>query len=309
MGTEIPMETRLLIKRVSSGGLVRWDGLPYIWSTNASGKRVATLSTICATKNAEWDMVDVDSGATHTGSTANYLVPNVNQCLSCHSNEDKEAGTAPIGPKIRNLNGPYRSESDITTGQSTHAVAGKNQVKYWCDNGLMIGCPDGKNGRPDSISHLSNNVLTDLERLPIFNKEGDGDSGNKNSAKDIESRARAYLEVNCEHWHNDRGYAASTGFYLDSFKTVDASYGICKSTTAPGTEGRGGHIYDFVPKSSADSIVVFRTGSTATTPSARMPPIARSVYHDEGNALLAQWINTVRVTDNNKYPNSQVCGK
>jgi uncharacterized repeat protein (TIGR03806 family) len=300
--TEVPVETRLLIKRVNSkGNIARWDGLPYIWATNASGKRVATLSMIGGISPAAWNFDDVDSGLHHEGSTPNYLVPNAGQCLSCHSGELKEPGAAPIGPKIRNLNGPYRSESDFPTDQSNalkNPVLGKNQVQYWCSIGAMIGCPTTMTLNPTT------QVLTNLERLPIFNKAGDGNA--TDPAKDVEARARAYLEVNCAHCHNNQGYASNTGFYLDAFRTVDASYGICKSTTATGTEGRGGHTYDIVPASSADSIVTFRTGPTATTPSARMPPIARSVYHDEGNALLAKWIDTV-VTKS--YPNGSVCGK
>jgi parallel beta-helix repeat protein len=300
--TEVPMETRLLIKRVnSSGNIARWDGLPYIWGTDASGKRVATLSMIGGLSSASWNFDDVDSGAHHESSTPNYLIPNAGQCLSCHSNEDKEPGTAPIGPKIRNLNGPYRSESDFPTDQSNatkNPILGKNQVQYWCSSGALIGCPATMTLNPTT------QVLTNLERLPIFNKAGDGNA--TDPAKDLEARARAYLEVNCAHCHNNKGYASNTGFYLDAFRAVDSSYGICKSTTATGTEGRGGHTYDIVPASSADSIVTFRTGPTATTPSARMPPLARSVYHDEGNALLAKWIDTV-VTKN--YTNGSVCGK
>lgn len=296
--TEVAMETRLLIRRINAkGNIARWDGLPYIWSTDASGKRVAKLSMIGGTANAAWDVVDVDSGVRHTGNTNNYSIPNANQCLSCHSNEDKDPGSSPIGPKIRNLNGPYKSESDVVTGQGRSEVAGKNQVKFWCDKGIMIGCPTTMTLNPTT------QVLTNLERLPVFNKVNDGDA--TDSKKDIESRTRAYLEVNCEHCHNDRGYAASTGFYLDSFRPVDIKYGICKTTTATGAEGRGGHIYDIVPGSSATSIVAFRTGSGATTPSAKMPPIARSVYHDEGNALIKQWIDTVVTKD---YANG-ACGQ
>lgn len=308
--TEVPMETRLIIKRVNSkGSISRWDGLPYIWTTNSSGKRIATLSLIGGSANAAWNFDDVDSSAHHEGSTPNYLIPNTGQCISCHSGELKEPGAAPIGPKIRNLNGPYRSESDVLTDQSNPAknpIVGKNQVQYWCDQKALIGCPATMTLNP------ATQILTNLERLPIFNKEGDGDAGNKNSAKDVEARARAYLEVNCAHCHNNQGYASNTGFYLNVFnadgtdRTVDSSYGICKSTTATGTEGRGGLTYDIVPASAAESIVVFRTGPTATTPSARMPPLARSVYHDEGNALLTQWINTV-VTKS--YANGSVCGK
>ena len=49
-----------------------------------------------------------------------------------------------------------------------------------------------------------------------------GDSGfTADSPEDIEARARAYLEVNCSHCHNVRGFAANTGFYLDSMRKVE----------------------------------------------------------------------------------------
>src|SRR3546814_6476179 len=71
-----------------------------------------------------WQTTDVDSGIVHTGSTNSYLVPNANQCLSCHSRADQEAGSAPIGLRIRNMNGPYPTESSRVTEQSKPEVAG-----------------------------------------------------------------------------------------------------------------------------------------------------------------------------------------
>ncbi|MGB1582144.1 MAG: hypothetical protein ACPHER_11680, partial [Nevskiales bacterium] len=88
-----------------------------------------------------WNYHDVDSGQLKQGSTDEYLLPNANQCNSCHSNDDAETGTAPIGPKARNLNRPYRSESPLPSGQASHPVAGVNQLQYWCQNGLMKNCP------------------------------------------------------------------------------------------------------------------------------------------------------------------------
>jgi len=106
-----------------------------------------------------------------------------------------------------------------------------------------------------------------------------------------------------------RGFAASTGFYLDSFRPVDISYGICKRPTATGQEGNGGRTYDIHPGNVADSILAFRIGPNATVPAARMPPIARSVVDTEGSALIEQWIANVVKADEAKYPGSTSCAQ
>lgn len=299
-GTENAVETRLLIKRVNSKGQARWDGVPYIWETDGSGKRVARLAMGGGTAAVSWHYTDADSGALHEGSTPSYSIPHANQCLSCHANEDADTGSAPIGPKVRNLNRAYRSESKQVTGQSQHEVLGKNQIQYWCQQGLLSGCPSDLGVDPIS------QIATKLERLPTFNKPGDAGFAAE-TAQDIEARARAYLEVNCQHCHNERGFAASTGLYLDFLRPVNNTYGVCKRPTATGQEGNGGRTYDIHPGNVADSILPFRIGPTATTPAARMPPIARSVVDEEGHALIEQWIAQVVVKDESKYPGSTSC--
>ncbi|TJY61175.1 hypothetical protein E4T66_10160 [Sinimarinibacterium sp. CAU 1509] len=300
-GTLNPVETRLLIKRVNSKGQARWDGVPYRWETDAAtGKRVAKLAMGGGTASVSWDTTDVDSGQRHSGSTSSYLIPNANQCLSCHANEDLDTGSAPIGPKIRNLNRPYRSESNIVTDQGRHEVLGQNQIQYWCSRGLMAGCPTNLAVDPQT------QIAAGVERVPTFNKPGDAGFA-VGSGDDVEARARAYLEVNCAHCHNARGFASNTGFYLDVFRPVDGSYGICKRPTATGTVGNGGRVYDIHPGASTDSIVVFRTGPEATVPAARMPPIARSVVDVEGHALIDQWIRDVVRPDEGRYPGSTSC--
>ena len=300
-GTETAVETRLLIKRVNSKGAARWDGMSYIWSTDAgTGKRVAKLAMGGGTASVRWDHTDVDSGTKHTGSTANYLIPHANQCLSCHSREDSEAGAAPIGLKVRFMNEPFGAESKAVTGQSRHEVAGKNQLAYWCGKGILAGCP------ADLGVDDMKQIATKLERVPVYNKPGDSGFP-ANSGQDIEARTRAWLEVNCQHCHNVKGFAGSTGFYLDSMRPVDSTYGVCKNPTATGQEGNGGRAVDFHPGSAVDSIVDHRIGPTATTPAARMPPLARSVIDSEAHALVKQWIDTVLVADEAKYPGSTSC--
>lgn len=299
--TETPVETRLLIKRVNNKGVARWDGAAYIWTTE-NGKRVAKLALGGGSASVHWQTTDVDSGIVHTGSTPNYLIPNANQCLSCHSRNDQETGSAPIGPKVRNMNKPYRPESLFATGQGQHAVAGHNQIEWWCSHGLMTGCPADL-GVDDATQ-----IAKSIERVPVFNKPGDA-GFTAGSAQDIEARARSWLEVNCQHCHNVSGFAASTGFYLDYFRKVDTSYGICKRPTATGQEGNGGRSYDIHPGEAADSIMEFRIGPTATTPAARMPPLARSVVDEEGHALIAQWIQDVVHADEAAYPGSTSCAR
>lgn len=294
-GSENVVETRLLIKRTSANGKTRWDGLTYIWGIE-NGQRVARLALKGGTAAVNWDYTDVDSGARYTGSAPSYSIPHANQCLSCHSNEDKEPGSSPIGTKVRMLNRAYESESPFDTGQAGHEIAGQNQLKYLCDKGLIADCPN----------LVVTNGIANVERVPIFNKPGDAGFA-PGSDEDIEARARAYLEVNCQHCHNDRGFAANTGMYLDYFRKVDNSYGICKRPTATGQEGSGGRTFDIHPGDDTDSIMVFRIGPEATTPAARMPPIARSVVHVEGHALVQQWIRDVVEADNARYPGSESC--
>jgi uncharacterized repeat protein (TIGR03806 family) len=299
-GTENVVETRLLIKRVNSQTHdARWDGLVYVWKTGNDGKRYAELTPTGGTASVSWDLHDVDSGAHLAGSAPAYQIPNHNQCLSCHSREDSEPGAAPIGLKVRNLNRPYGSESPIPTQQAQMDIAGMNQVAWLCQRGLMLGCPD-------LGVDAGTQVAANVERLPVFNKPGDAGFA-AGSGEDIESRARAYLEVNCQHCHNVRGYAASTGLYLNSIGPVDRAHGICKSPTATGSSGSGGREFDIYPARPELSILEFRIGPDADTPAERMPSLARSVMHGEGHALVEQWIRDVIVVDEEKYPNSSAC--
>ncbi|HUR42030.1 MAG TPA: parallel beta-helix domain-containing protein [Verrucomicrobiae bacterium] len=299
-GQEDIVETRLLIKRINTAtNDVRWDGFAYIWA-DEGGTRVARLARAGGSKSVSWNYHDADTNQVLTGSAPAYSIPNANQCLSCHSRFDVEPGTAPIGMKVRNLNRPYASESSRATGQSAHAIAGQNQIEYLCANGLMMGCPATR------TMDATSKVITNLERLPKYNVPGSGGQVADSDA-DIEQRAKAYLEVNCQHCHNDQGFAASTGLYLAAADKVDLAYGMCKHPTATGAEGSNGRPVDIWPGDPTRSILEFRVGPTADTPAARMPPLARTVVHAEGHALIRKWIQDVTVVDTTKYPNSDAC--
>lgn len=297
-GTETPIETRLMIKRRNPDGSQYWTGMAYIW-TEKDGQWSADLSKSGALLNISWNYTDPATGVKHKGSTDEYVVPHINQCITCHGNDDQEVGSAPVGPKVRNLNRPYRSESPFDTAQANHSVAGVNQIKFLCDNNLMIDCPDLV------IDPTTQNAVN-IERNPAFNLPGD--SGHPaGSDADVEARARSYLEVNCAHCHNPKGAASNTGVYFDVFRKVDIQYGICKGPTAAGGEGSGGRPHDIHPGDASQSIIPFRIGPLATSAAARMPPLARSVVDEEAVQLIEQWINTVITNDEARYPNSTSC--
>ncbi len=293
-GTEELVETRLLIKRVSESGKAFWDGPTYIWEKDSEGNPVAKLALGGGTRAVSWHYQDPTTGQLLTGSSDSYAIPNANQCITCHSNDDMESGSAPIGPKPRNLNRAYAPESAFMGTRGQGGFPRVNQLKYWQDQGILTNVPD--------LQIDGRGVATNIERLPHWNLPGDSGE-TAGSDADVEARLRAYLEVNCQHCHNDRGAASNTGYYLDHYRQVDAGYGICKKPTATGG-GSCGRQHIVVPGDADSSIVSCRLADDSD-PQRRMPPIARSVAHTEGVELLNHWINNVVTAD---YENGDACG-
>lgn len=102
----------------------------------------------------------------------------------------------------------------------------------------------------------------------------------------LDARARAYLDANCSHCHNPHGAADTSGLNLEP-DAAGPAFGLCKSPIAAG-RGTGGRAYDIVPGRPDLSITVFRMETT--DPGAMMPELGRAVAHEEGVALIADWI-------------------
>lgn len=283
--TERMIETRLLIKRPGQTGKGTWIGLPYIWDEDG----VARLAMGGGKFKVDWHYRDADTNELLTGKTDSYSVPNANQCITCHGNDDQVSGSVPIAPKPRNLNRAYKPESNFMqgTGQAdAEAFPAVNQLQFWVDKGLLADAP--------KLSINDRQIATNVERLPHWNIETDGS---------VEERMRAYLEVNCQHCHNNRGNSSNTGYYLDHFREVVAIYGVCKVSTAVGS-GACNRNHIIVPGDAERSIVTCRLEANHEEPQKMMPPIARSVSHTEAVALLKNWINNV--VDKN-YANGNAC--
>ena len=106
----------------------------------------------------------------------------------------------------------------------------------------------------------------------------------------LESRAKAYLDINCAHCHNPTGFASNSALFLEFWRKVDTAYGICKTPVAAGS-GSGGLNHDIVPGDADSSILAYRMDSNE--PDVRMPEIGRTMVHDEGVELVREWISSL----------------
>ena len=179
-----------------------------------------------------------------------YLVPDTNQCAGCHALEHHSQKIEPIGIRARHLNKTLR-----------YGAASENQLAHWQKAGLLTGAPDP----------------AQAPRNARWDDPADG----------LEARARAYLDVNCGHCHRPRGAASTSGLLLHAQETDRSRIGECKIPIATG-RGSGDALLDIVPGTPDESILLHRMLSTEAD--VAMPELGRSLIHDEGVALIREWI-------------------
>ena len=107
----------------------------------------------------------------------------------------------------------------------------------------------------------------------------------------VAERARAYLDVNCAHCHNRNGAANTSGLWLNWGQEAGPNLGIEKRPTAA---GRGSGTYDFAiaPGHPERSIMLYRMKSL--DPGIAMPELGRATVHEEGVALVSEWIGQMK---------------
>ncbi|RMG24318.1 MAG: hypothetical protein D6730_12905 [Bacteroidetes bacterium] len=182
-----------------------------------------------------------------------YVVPNVNECKGCHS---YDGAFKPIGPTARQLNGDF-----------PYPEGAQNQLLKWQQAGLLAGLPE----------------LEQVPRIAVWNDPATGD---------LNSRARAWLDINCAHCHNPHGPANTSGLFLDIHQPDgSAALGVMKPPVAAG-RGAGDSQYDILPGQPDASILMFRIASN--DPGIRMPEIGRKLVHEEGVALIREWISSMQ---------------
>ncbi len=137
-----------------------------------------------------------------------------------------EQSLTPIGPKLRNMN------ITVERNSATH-----NQLDWFQTNQQMA-----------FVDPLSVLVLPDWENPLYTTKE----------------RARAYLDMNCAHCHNEKGYASKENFYPAYEETDDNSRIAQKKTTLV-------HLIE----------------------SGQMPKAGTTVVHQEALSLIKAYVNSL----------------
>lgn len=261
---ELIIETRLLIKREEG-----WVARPYYWETPNDATFLITGKTI------------EGMATTHNGveMTFDYGIPKATSCTSCHSvvpllqgpDDTRTAIFKAIGPKARFLNKDYDYDGIVA-----------NQLQHWEQQGILAGLP-ADFGSIEQAAIFEDN--TDLSSL-------DGD--------ELDHAARSYLDINCAHCHrseltlpepNYAGPAGSSGLtveYNRDYAENPASFGVCKTAVAG---GKTEYPYDVVPQDADSSYLYFRMSTL--DPRHKMPELGRNTVHEEGVALIYNWINNL----------------
>ena len=107
------IETRVLLRHADG-----WQAWAYLWNSEQTD---AALKIAGATVPVS----TVTAGGTPLDFA--YSVPNKNQCKACYALDN---AIVPLGPKARNLNGPF-----------PYASGEENQLAHWAAAGILAGAP------------------------------------------------------------------------------------------------------------------------------------------------------------------------
>ena len=183
-GARRHIETRLLIRdsKVAEG----WTAHTYFWNDEQT-----EASRTIAGKKVIID--SIDEGGNDVSQT--YLVPNTNQCKSCHVRDDVYEV---LGVTTHQVN------REVTVGGEV-----RSQLDYLAERGVFSAPLPPSSG---------------LVAFP-----------DPSGAAPLEDRARAYLHANCSHCHRPGGGGGSSGLVLLAWEENPTKLGLCKGAVAAGS--------------------------------------------------------------------------
>ena len=174
------IETRLLVN--SSEG---WEAFPYIWNESQTDAVLKVVGGQTEVKFVDYSGKD---------QVINYLIPNKNQCKTCHNKSEE---MAPIGVKVKHLN----NDLDFGSGKI-------NQLTHWTEINKLEEF-EGEIAHPTMINY-------------------------EDSTLPLNDRAMAYLDINCAHCHSAEGPASTSGLFLTYDQTDPMKLGVNKTPVAAG---------------------------------------------------------------------------
>ncbi len=142
-----------------------------------------------------------------------------------------------------------------------------NQLDKWTSMGYLEG------GFPGTI-----NTVTDWT----------------DASQPLNERVRGYVDANCSHCHTDGRYCDYRPMRFNWAETADpAMLGVC---VAPDQPLLPTHSHIVKPGNLEKSLLYYRVNSDLD--GIRMPLLGRTLIHQEGQQLIADWINSLTQTCN-----------
>lgn len=161
---------------------------------------------------------------------------------------------------------PIGTKPQSLNSNYQYADGTKNQLTKWIEQG-----------------YLQSNVPQDIETVAKWD----------DPSQPLNLRARAYLDINCNSCHSDLGHCNYRAPRFSYERTEDpANLGICVTADTPIPGYENAKIIE--PGDPANSVLFFRL--TTTEEQYRMPLLGRTLQHDEGVALIEEWINSLTQT-------------
>ncbi len=162
--------------------------------------------------------------------------------------------------KESDLNTPIAVKPQSLNSTYPYADGDRNQLVEWVRNGYLAS------GYP--------------KRITTTVKWND-------PTQDLEERVRSYLDMNCAHCHRDESHCDYRPMRFAFSETTDpANIGVCVPPDDPIGSGQTHIVASGNP---ARSMMYYRLSSTDEA--VRMPLLGRTLVHEEGLALIEEWIN------------------
>jgi uncharacterized repeat protein (TIGR03806 family) len=184
----------------------------------------------------------------------NYEIPSTQNCFSCHHDTFFSDEILPIGIKPYHLNNNY----NYVDGQ-------KNQIQKWREVGFLAST-----------------------QVPL----GEAAVNHNDLNQDLTKRVRSYLDINCGHCHRAGAEAEllPLRFLFPNSQNITA-LGVCDTRILPAPNpGFSGQHY-ILPNQPSLSLVYHKMN--INTSGLLMPPVGRTVIHQEAIDMMHQWIMTL----------------
>lgn len=108
------------------------------------------------------------------------------------------------------------------------------------------------------------------------------------ASQNIDLRMRSYVDINCAHCHREGSHCDYRPLRLAFSETTNPqNLGLC---VEPHEFIDASMNYIISPSNTARSVMYYRV--SATDENVRMPLIGRTLVHDEGVAIIEEWINS-----------------